>query len=175
MTDNFTKIIRIGTYLPEWRKTPFSVFCQIQFRDGRLSITGVEGPLPSGNAAGSCGQIDDILREYEIARWGFANGWNESLLQRFLDAWCEWHLNDMKAGSPAQEAFLKANPITDRLNHYEAAVVALAKAGLTPDPNYSVNGAPYVYGSAWLRTEVPADVLDFLRSLPNTDKKPAWV
>jgi hypothetical protein len=33
----------------------------------------------------------------------------------------------------------------------------------------------YRYGTKWLREEVPADVLDFLRSLPVTDKRPAWV
>lgn len=33
----------------------------------------------------------------------------------------------------------------------------------------------YKYGSAWLKEEVPADVLDFLRSLPDTDGTPAWV
>jgi hypothetical protein len=35
--------------------------------------------------------------------------------------------------------------------------------------------AGYRYGSAWLTEEVPADVLDFLRSLPTADRQPAWV
>lgn len=33
----------------------------------------------------------------------------------------------------------------------------------------------YRYGSAWLKEEVPAEVLAFLESLPETDKTPAWV
>lgn len=33
----------------------------------------------------------------------------------------------------------------------------------------------YRYGSAWRKEDVPEDVLEFLRSLPNTDKQPAWV
>lgn len=33
----------------------------------------------------------------------------------------------------------------------------------------------YKYGSAWRKEDVPQDVIDFLRSLPDTDKKPAWV
>lgn len=33
----------------------------------------------------------------------------------------------------------------------------------------------YKYGSAWRKEDVPEDVLEFLRSLPDTDKKPAWV
>lgn len=33
----------------------------------------------------------------------------------------------------------------------------------------------YKYGSAWLKEEVPADVLEFLSSLPGSGKVPAWV
>ena len=33
----------------------------------------------------------------------------------------------------------------------------------------------YKYGSKWLKREVPAEVLEFLRTLPDTDTKPAWV
>lgn len=33
----------------------------------------------------------------------------------------------------------------------------------------------YKYGTAWLREDVPADVLSFLQSLPDTDQQPAWV
>lgn len=31
------------------------------------------------------------------------------------------------------------------------------------------------YGSAWLKAEVPQDVIAFLQALPDTDKTPAWV
>lgn len=33
----------------------------------------------------------------------------------------------------------------------------------------------YKFGTAWLKEEVPQDVLQFLASLPETDKTPAWV
>jgi len=33
----------------------------------------------------------------------------------------------------------------------------------------------YKYGSAWLREDVPADVLAWIESRPDTDKNPAWV
>jgi len=33
----------------------------------------------------------------------------------------------------------------------------------------------YKYGSEWKKEAVPADVLEFLRALPDTDVKPAWV
>jgi hypothetical protein len=33
----------------------------------------------------------------------------------------------------------------------------------------------YKYGSAWRMEKVPAEVLDFLRGLPDTDRQPNWV
>ena len=38
-------------------------FCKIQFENGRLSITGVIGPMPSGNCSGGAGQCVDAIRE----------------------------------------------------------------------------------------------------------------
>jgi len=32
----------------------------------------------------------------------------------------------------------------------------------------------YKYGSAWLHEEIPEEVLDFLKSLPDATKQPAW-
>ena len=56
MTENFNKVIRIGTVTEG--PASASVFCSIKFTDGKLSITGVVGPRASGNCAGSCGQIE---------------------------------------------------------------------------------------------------------------------
>jgi hypothetical protein len=33
----------------------------------------------------------------------------------------------------------------------------------------------YKYGSEWRKRSVPEHVLEFLRGLPDTKKKPAWV
>ncbi len=92
---------------------------------------------------------------------------NNDHAQRLLAIWREWHLNDVKAGSPAQEAFLKANPVTyaHPVSHYDAACAALEAAGLLVDENCIHNGKPYRYGSAWLKTEVPADVVAEIESL----------
>lgn len=162
---DFTKIVRIGV------GESGSVFCSIEFKGVNLSISGVEGPTRNGNCKGACGQI--VMHEWGISE--YAPGWSSELESRLRDIWDKWHLNDMKAGSPAQQAWLAANPISDRLNHYKKACHGLADAGLNPDPGYLHNGKPYRYGSAWLREEVPAEVLDFLRSLPDTDITPAWV
>lgn len=76
--------------------------------------------------------------------------------QRMLAVWREWHLNDMTAGSPTQEALLKAHPDADS---YEKRLMVLQLAALNPDPEYLHNGKPYRYGSAWLKRELPADVI----------------
>ena len=159
------KTIRLG-------EGPYgSIFCHIQFNAGKLSITGVEGPTRNGDARGGCGQI--IMHEWEFT--SYAPGWNPELVARFREVWDRWHRNDMQAGSPAQRAYLEAHPITNRANHYERARDSLRAAGLNPDPGYIHNGKPYSYGSAWLREEVPAGVIAFLESLPDTDITPAWV
>lgn len=170
--DNFTKIIRIGTRRDYAEQRAFSVFCKITWTDGRLSITGVEGPTRDGNAIGGCGQIVMSLTEPGTnAEWvTFADGWDLEKARAFLAVWDRWHLNDMQAGDPEQRAYLRANPVEARGDHYTAACAALAAAGLHPNP-----ATGYRYGSGWLREEVPADVLDYLRNLPDTDRTPAWV
>ena len=86
--------------------------------------------------------------------------------QRMLAIWRKWHLNDMKAGSPAQEAWLKAHPVNAVCpqSHYDVASAALREAGLNPDQSYAHNGQPYEYGSAWLKRELPADVIAEIES-----------
>jgi hypothetical protein len=163
--DAFTKIIRIG------RNANGSAYCKIQWDGKRLSITGVEGPHHGGDCKGSCGQINGTLRAYTAESWEFAEGWDYAKLTAFLDLWDEWHLNDMTAGSPDQEAYLKAHPVTYKYpqSHYEEACKALAAVGLHPD------NLGYHYGSAWLHRDVPENVLEALKALPETDMKPAWV
>lgn len=153
---DFTKIVRIGTQ-PKLRST----FCKITLEAGRLSITGVEGPLPSGNAMGSCGQI--VLHLIPSNFSNFAPGWDAPKLKKFLAIWKKWHLNDTQAGTPAQMAELEKHVYEG----FEWAKTTLKAAGLEPDQGYS-------YGTAWRTIEVPEDVLKWLRALPDTDKAPAW-
>lgn len=163
-----SKTCRIGT-LDTGNRRRASLYVTIRYRDGRLSITGVTGPLAGGNALGSCGQnVRDVL-----AVDSFAPGWDKAMARKFYEVWDRWHLNDMRAGSQPQEDWLQANPLKPEeyrypKSHYEVALAKLAEAGLSPDAE------GYVYGSAWKREEVPADVLEWLESLPDTDKTPAW-
>jgi hypothetical protein len=142
------------------------VFARIQYDGARLSITGVEGPRRNGDAWGSTGQIamgyahrdeSDNDQRYDepsrIEEW--AEGWNEDLWFDFLDAWKVWHLNDMQAGCEHQRA--------------------LGWTSYDAHPSEPCPVCGYKYGSAWRTTEVPSAVLDFLDSLPESAKTPAWV
>ncbi len=162
--ENWNKVVRIGTVEIDAR--PVSVFCKIKMENGTLSITGVEGPKRNGDAVGSCGQIVMSLQAPNVTP---APGWKLDTIARFLDIWREWHLNDIQAGTPAQTAALKDMPAAKHpVSHYSAACAFLKERGLNPD-----NG--YQYGSAWLKVAVPDDVVAWLRALPDTDRKPAWV
>lgn len=78
------------------------VFCVIDYTDGKLSISGVVGPLANGDCKGGCGQIDvvELLDEEHT----FYRGWNEKLVREFQDIWNKWHLNDMRAGCEHQRS-----------------------------------------------------------------------
>lgn len=167
------KVVRLG------KGQAGNIFCTIEYKDGRLSISGVEGPMSNGDAKGSAGQIVMSLRGKE-ATIDPAPGWDLDKLVRFFALWDEWHLNDMTAGSPAQEAWVKAHTSEFPgypVSHYEWAREGLRAAGLHPDQSYIHNGKPYAYGSAWLSREVPLDVIEWLLALPDadTDLPRVWV
>lgn len=107
------KIIRIGKVPCNSRKV--DLFISIELTDGKLSISGVEGPRSNGDAAGSCGQVDmgyahrnpaDNDRRYTSptapAEIDFAPGWTADKWLDLLDVWHKWHLNDMKPGCEHQ-------------------------------------------------------------------------
>jgi hypothetical protein len=109
------KTVRLGTIRTSGNRG-ISVFCRISYTDGRLSIYGVEGPLPGGNCIGTVGQLDVHLRDRQ-SYIKLAPGWTRAMLSRFFDVWKDYHM----------------------------------------------------------RRGVPCDVVEFLQSLPDTDKQPAWV
>lgn len=168
------KVVRIGTVKEFYRGTidmPTDVFCRIKFDGRRLSITGVVGPKRNGDAIGGCGQIKMSLDAKEVTP---APAWSTDMVNRFFATWRRWHLNDTRAGSLAQEDWLRENPIAEAdyaypKSHYTVASERLAAAGLNPDAD------GYKYGHAWKFEEVPAHVIAWLQSLPGTDKEPAWV
>ena len=72
---------------------------------GKLSISGVIGPRTNGDAYGSCGQIDNTIREaFEAGEITLAKEWTPEMLTRFLEVWDAWHLNDMRPECEHQRA-----------------------------------------------------------------------
>lgn len=154
--------------VPVWNGKKYPLFCEIEFSDdGRLSITGVIGPTIGGNAMGGCGQVDMDFdhadksqndsrcdNPIKASELRFAPGWNTSKWYKFLDVWKTWHLNDMHAECEHQE-----------------------KLGWKYDTHKGQNcpECGYQIGTAWTRRDVPADVIEFLQSLPDTDRIPNWV
>jgi len=72
-----------------------SVFVEIGYKNGNLSISGVEGPTRN-NCYGACGQID-------------MHEWSDYIdplvdLEKLRQIWNDWHLNDMSTECEHQAA-----------------------------------------------------------------------
>ena len=190
--ENFVKVIHpFDSKLYGDRFYP--VFCKIEFKDGRLSITGVEGPTVGGNCHGSCGQIQwdyahrnpehDDKRNTNPTKpeeLRFAPGWNAEKWLDLLEAWELWHLNDLHAECPHQAAL----GWTYEEHHGDTIVTELftTRQGETEVSErydeFAGHVCPvcgYRIGSLWLTVEVPEEVIAFLKSLPDTDRRPNWV
>ena len=117
------------------------------FPQPRLSISGkIWNRLKSDTISG--GQNLDEIRKLI----GFS-----PLMKRVHFIWQRYHLNDMKAGSPRQEAYLvgyKDGLGINSLSH-ETRLDLLEKAGLEPDTQHN----NYRYGSSWLYAPIPDDIL----------------
>lgn len=164
---DFKKIVRVG------KTADGNAFAKIEYKAGKLSISGVIGPMSNGDCLGSCGQWVMSMAPQGIDP---APGWTAEIVQLFLQYWDKWHLNDLQAGSPAQMAELEKHKFPGYpKSYYEWAQEILLAAKMNPAPDYIHNGKPYFYGSAWLTVPVPAEVLEFLQGLPDTDITPAWV
>jgi hypothetical protein len=118
--------------------------------DGRFSMSA-EICNPRQTDCYVCGQCVDTVAAFFKSN---------QKVQRMLVIWREYHLNDMMAGSLAQMAWRADHPKLD----YVEACQKLTEAGLNPDPNYIHNGKPYAYGSAWLRREIPAEIIAEIES-----------
>lgn len=121
--------------------------------NGRFSMSaGIW--MPSKRDLLACGQMVDTVA-------GYFPG--DEQVQRMRAVWQRWHLNDMKAGSPAQETWLRENPIPEEEYRYPASYYTivsakLAAVGLNPDAD------GYLYGHEWKREELPADVVAEIES-----------
>ena len=107
---NLIKVINPGTIKCHnrfRRPVDSDIFIKIEIKDGKLSISGVEGPTSGGDADGSCGQIsmgykhrnpEDNDRRYSDPKSpSLHSDWTEDMWLDLLDVWNEWHLNDMNS------------------------------------------------------------------------------
>ena len=134
---DFTRKIFLGTLASSPR--PHTII-DIKYNDGKLSITGKNPD--------SCGQIIESVR----AEFGHLPA--VALLCHY---WERWHLNDMQAGLPVQMDYLRAFPPAPKdCDWYTSACESLRAANL-----YEVDG--YKFGAKWIREDVPAHVLEWLR------------
>ena len=97
----------------------------------------------------TCGQCLDTIHEYLKG--------NE-LFEKIYRLWKLYHLNDMHAGTKAQEECLKHYFDEHRETDYSAQCNYLEKHNLLVD-----NG--YEYGTAWLIWEIPEEDLKEIESL----------
>ena len=128
-TNTIKKVCRIGR-IPDAdtrNDTKVSVYIKIETKD-HLSISGVIGPLRSGNARGSCGQIDMNFKhrrnEDDDTRYKdrlippeafkFAKGWDRTKWLDLLDIWKRWHLKDIKTVPKDVLEFIKQLPDADK-------------------------------------------------------------
>jgi hypothetical protein len=178
-----------------------NVYIKIEYsHDGRLSLSGVEGPKSNGDCRGSCGQIIDTLEQIS----DYAPGWGKESVDKLSMFWRMWHLNDMHAGCAHQRAdnwthcpghYSKPGVDTNRLmadmrdgialvrgngEHYYCTDKNIPKtwehcSGNVKELNTPCPVCGYKYGTAWLKEDVPADVITWLFGLPETDKTPSWV
>jgi len=171
------KVIRIGSYNDDYYKTLLPVFCHIQYKDMKLSISGVVSPLKSGNCKGSCGQIYDEIID-NLDNFTYAKSWNKAKAFQFVEYWKEFHLNDMQAGCEHQRAEKWEDILIDDTKPRTQDNMAMwtsykdnKKQGLLSKP-CKICG--YKYGSKWLKKEVPTNVLIWLNNLPLSDRTPNW-
>lgn len=112
--------------------------------DGVLHITG--------HCKGCSGQISDMLDNDDIIP---GNGITIAQVLRFKLIWERWHLNDMRAGDPVQEAAVREWRVDHPRYEYDEVCMYLAEQGLLIHDGYR-------YGTKWLKEEVPAEVLNFI-------------
>lgn len=130
-----------------------------ELKDGKFSMCA-ETWLPSKR---------DIIRGGQCVDYVAAMFPHDKKAQRMAEIWKRWHLNDLTAGSPAQELWLRENPIAPEdyrfpKSYYAVARERLAAVGLNPDPNFIYKGKPYSYGHAWLKEELPAEIVAEIQS-----------
>ena len=144
------KVLRLGTSKTYGGRT-FSVFAKVKYDGERLSIVGVEGPLPTGNALGGCGQIHDTILGDDFVP---NSAMGQPMVDDFIALWKRYHLNDMHSGCEHQRAM----GWTYATHKGRACPVCTCEIGFIRH-----------------NEEVPTWVIEYIESMPDTDREPAWI
>lgn len=155
-SETYTKIIRPCT-VDTGNARRKDAYCKISIRNTDkgpvLSIRGVVGPTPSGNAY-SAGQCVDTIREGRPTKM-----WTREMLDKLCDIWERWHLNNMRAHCKHQvgEEWDASRQVTmyeykmdndmvserHRLKKNIEKKLALGAAVQLKEPQLSLYNAPY--------------------------------
>jgi len=85
---------------------------------------------------------------------------NNKTFNQIYNIWKLYHLNDMNAGSPKQndviDKYFNNNPFP---HDYDLICMALKSIDLLEDKSFIHKDKPYRYGSAWLKTEIPPNII----------------
>lgn len=144
------------TFLLGTTKRGGNVELEVELNGGKLSIcASVWRPDHADIESG--GQHREVLND--VHAW--AGEWIKATAPRMVEVWERYHLNDMKAGTAEQEAYLRAYPVTAvyPVSYYDAACEALKAANLYEVPDPRDPSQSYRYGTAWLTEAIPAEVL----------------
>lgn len=118
---------------------------------GAVFTAGAKVWNPRGTAIVCCGQCLDKLLPYIP----------DPAFHSLVDLWRRYHLNNLHAGTPEQEAEVK-RWLGARRYDYPAACEHLREVGLLTVEH---NGKPYTYGTGWLFEPIPADDLARIRDI----------
>lgn len=167
--------------------TASRVFVTVHWDGEELHFTGVEGPKRNGDAHGSCGQIEMHWRD-DPECWTYGSpDMPRERVKRLMELWDRWHLNHMKAGCEHQRAdgwdkrpIDPTKPLNTYGKHFPGQrqdswnMLTWVRPDEHPEGLLTVPcpECGYKYGTAWLREEVPHDVLVELLTYPTSDKLP---
>lgn len=97
-----------------------------------------------------CGQCLDTIKNHTSLK-------DNQTFAVIYDLWKKYHLNDLHAGTPKQEAAIRAAIADGTLPKYDytQAVSYLKSIELYRDESYQYNGEAYAYGTGWLYEAIP--------------------
>lgn len=166
----------------------YRVEVEIELAGGRLAISGTSGETRANGEfrtsygdpiGGAAGQIIEELEQVDE----FAAGWSAERRDQLAAIWRRWHLNDMRAGCEHQRAagwgekrIDESKPAGSYGRHFPGQrqdswnLLGWIREDEHPDGLLSraCEVCGYRYGSAWLREELPADVVAFIEPLVST-------